>query len=78
MAYASELDMDVRLLWVHAFVLWLEHEPVLGKESQEQIGPRSSAGRSRRRVDRAGSLGSSQAGSRRDYHWFRRSAIWAR
>jgi transcriptional regulator with XRE-family HTH domain len=37
MAYASELDMDVRLLWVHAFVLWLEHEPVLDKGSQEQI-----------------------------------------
>ena len=37
MAYASELDMDVRLLWLHAFVPWLEHEPVLDKESQEQI-----------------------------------------
>jgi hypothetical protein len=37
MAYASELDMDVRLLWLHAFVLWLEHDPVLDKESQEQI-----------------------------------------
>jgi transcriptional regulator with XRE-family HTH domain len=37
MAYASELDMDMRLLWLHAFVLWLEHEPVLDKESQEQI-----------------------------------------
>jgi predicted transcriptional regulator len=37
MAYASELDMDVRLLWLHAFVLWLEHEPVLEKESQERI-----------------------------------------
>jgi hypothetical protein len=37
MAYASELDMDVRLLWVHALVLWFEHEPVLEKESQERI-----------------------------------------
>ena len=37
MAYASELEMDVRLLWLHAFVLWLEHEPVLDKESQERI-----------------------------------------
>jgi predicted transcriptional regulator len=37
MAYASELEMDVRLLWLHAFVLWLEHEPVLDKQSQEQI-----------------------------------------
>jgi predicted transcriptional regulator len=37
MAYASELEMDVRLLWLHAFVLWLEYEPVLDEESQEQI-----------------------------------------
>jgi predicted transcriptional regulator len=37
MAYANELDMDVRLLWLHAFVLWIENEPVLDKESQEQI-----------------------------------------
>jgi predicted transcriptional regulator len=37
MAYASELEMDVRLLWLHAFVLWLEHEPVLDSESQERI-----------------------------------------
>ena len=35
MAYASELFMDVRLLWLHAFVLWIE--PVLDTESQEQI-----------------------------------------
>ena len=37
LAYASELKIDVRLLWLHAFVLWLEHEPVLDQESQEQI-----------------------------------------
>jgi transcriptional regulator with XRE-family HTH domain len=37
MAYAGELGMDVRLLWLHAFVLWLEHEPVLDEESQEEI-----------------------------------------
>ena len=37
MAYASELKIDVRLLWLHAFVLWLEHEPVLDQESQEKI-----------------------------------------
>ena len=37
MAYAGELNMDVRLLWLHAFVLWLEHEPVLDSESQERI-----------------------------------------
>ena len=37
MAYARLLDMDVRLLWLRAFVLWLEHEPVLDEESQERI-----------------------------------------
>ena len=37
MAYADELEMDVRLLWLHAFVLWLEHEPVLDSESQKRI-----------------------------------------
>src|SRR5512132_1537977 len=37
LAYATELEMDVRLLWLHAFVLWLEHEPVLDEESQERI-----------------------------------------
>jgi predicted transcriptional regulator len=37
MAYADELDMDVRLLWLHAFVLWLENEPVLEADGQERI-----------------------------------------
>jgi predicted transcriptional regulator len=37
LAYSNELEMDVRLLWLHAFVLWLEHEPVLDEESQERI-----------------------------------------
>ena len=37
MAYASELGMDVRLLWLHAFILWLENEPVLNPERQEEI-----------------------------------------
>jgi hypothetical protein len=37
MACASELDMDVRPLWPHAFVLWGEHEPVVDKDIQEQI-----------------------------------------
>ena len=37
MAYASELDIDMRLLWVQALVLWFEHEPVLDGESQERI-----------------------------------------
>ena len=37
MAYANELKIDVRLLWLHAFVLWLENEPVLDQESQEEI-----------------------------------------
>ena len=29
MAYANELEMDVRVLWLHRFVLWIENEPVL-------------------------------------------------
>src|SRR5689334_16560913 len=37
MAYAGELGVDVRLLWIHAFVLWLESEPVLDKDSQVEI-----------------------------------------
>jgi hypothetical protein len=37
MAYASELEMDVRLLWLHAFVLWLEYEPILDSEAQKEI-----------------------------------------
>ena len=43
MAYASELYMDVRLLWLHAFVLWIEHEPVLDKQSQERDSGRAQA-----------------------------------
>jgi len=27
MAYASELGIDVRLLWLHGLVLWLENDP---------------------------------------------------
>src|SRR5436190_1003682 len=37
MAYASELEIDVRLLWVHALVRWMEKEPVLDEESEKQI-----------------------------------------
>jgi len=37
MAYASELGMDVRLLWLHAFVLWLKNEPVLDQTGQEEF-----------------------------------------
>ena len=37
MAYASELDIDMRLLWVQALVLWFENEPVLDADSQERI-----------------------------------------
>src|SRR5262245_19124769 len=37
LAYAGELPMDVRLLWLHAFVLWIENEPVLDKKSQADI-----------------------------------------
>ena len=45
MAYAAELNMDVRLLWLHAFVLWLENEPVLDEGSQADI--RAALGRLR-------------------------------
>ena len=37
MAYANELSIDVRLLWLHAFVFWLENEPVLDEKSQAEI-----------------------------------------
>ena len=37
MAYATELDLDMRLLWVQALVMWFEAEPVLDSESQERI-----------------------------------------
>src|SRR5436190_2488922 len=37
LAYASELGMDVRVLWLHGFVLWIESEPVLDKASQAEI-----------------------------------------
>jgi transcriptional regulator with XRE-family HTH domain len=37
MAYASELGMDVRVLWLHGFVLWIENEPVLDENSQAEI-----------------------------------------
>jgi len=36
-AYASELGMDVRVLWLHGFVLWIENEPVLDEQSQADI-----------------------------------------
>jgi transcriptional regulator with XRE-family HTH domain len=37
MAYAGELGMDVRVLWLHGFVLWIESEPVLDEESRAEI-----------------------------------------
>jgi transcriptional regulator with XRE-family HTH domain len=37
MAYSSELNIDLRLLWLRAFLLWLEDEPILDEESQEEI-----------------------------------------
>jgi transcriptional regulator with XRE-family HTH domain len=37
MAYAKELGMDVRMLWLHGFVLWLENEPVLDEEGRAEI-----------------------------------------
>jgi hypothetical protein len=37
MTYASELGVDVRMLWLHGFVLWIENEPVLDEAAQAQI-----------------------------------------
>ena len=37
MAYANQLGMDVRVLWLHGFVLWIENEPVLDEQSQADI-----------------------------------------
>ena len=37
MAYADVLGMDVRVLWLHGFVLWIESEPVLDEQSQADI-----------------------------------------
>jgi transcriptional regulator with XRE-family HTH domain len=37
LAYASELGMDVRVLWLHGFVLWIENEPVLDEQSQADV-----------------------------------------
>jgi hypothetical protein len=37
MAYASELGVDVRVLRLHGFVLWIEAEPVLDEASQAEI-----------------------------------------
>ena len=37
MAYAIELGMDVRLLWLHGFVLWLQNEPVLDEQAQADV-----------------------------------------
>jgi hypothetical protein len=34
MAYANELGMDVRVLWLHGFVRWIENEPVLDEGGQ--------------------------------------------
>ena len=37
MAYAGEIGIDVRVLWLHGFVLWIESEPVLDERSQAEI-----------------------------------------
>ena len=37
MAYASELGMDVRVLWLHGFVLWIENEPILDEQAQADV-----------------------------------------
>ena len=36
-AYGSELGIDVRLLWLHGFLLWIENEPVLDDQAQADI-----------------------------------------
>jgi len=37
MAYASELGMDVRVLWLHGFVLWIENEPILDEQGRADV-----------------------------------------
>ena len=37
MAYANELGMDVRVMWLHGFVLWIENEPVLDEQGQADV-----------------------------------------
>jgi transcriptional regulator with XRE-family HTH domain len=36
-AYAEKVGIDVRVLWLHGFVLWIENEPVLDEQSQADI-----------------------------------------
>ena len=38
MAYASELGMDMRVLWLYGFVLWLENEPLLDERAGRRSG----------------------------------------
>jgi transcriptional regulator with XRE-family HTH domain len=37
MAYAGLLGIDVRVLWLHGLVLWMENEPVLDEKSQADV-----------------------------------------
>ena len=37
MAYADLLGIDVRVLWLHGLVLWMENEPVLDEDSQADV-----------------------------------------
>jgi hypothetical protein len=37
MAYASELGVDVRTLWLHGLVLSLENEPILDEQGQADV-----------------------------------------
>jgi transcriptional regulator with XRE-family HTH domain len=37
MAYADLLEIDVRVLWLHGLVLWMENEPVLDEDSQADV-----------------------------------------
>jgi DNA-binding XRE family transcriptional regulator len=37
LAYANLLGIDVRVLWLHGLVLWIENEPVLDEGSRADI-----------------------------------------
>jgi transcriptional regulator with XRE-family HTH domain len=37
LAYANLLGIDVRVLWLHGLVLWIENEPVLDEGSRADV-----------------------------------------
>jgi hypothetical protein len=54
LAYAGELGMDVRVLWLHGFVLWIENEPVLDDQAGRRSGRRCGGWRRRGTRGRSG------------------------